>query len=106
MWWRWWRWRESNRNVGAAVVDSFTIHEAVFKKKVECRVDVGSTCLDLLLAIISRVLKLIFVKLLIVFFFVFFIIMSQDAPLGFLLQSQFVCNGGLVNLHNSLTYGA
>ena len=49
----------------------------------------GSTCLDLLLAIISRVFQLIFVKLLIVFFFCVcvFIIISQDAPLGFLLQS-------------------
>ena len=53
--------RENNRNVGALVVYSFTIHEDVLKK-VECRVDVGSTCLDLLLAIISRVFQLIFVK--------------------------------------------
>ena len=37
--WRWWR--ENNRNV-AVVVYSFTIYEAVLKKKVECRVDVGS----------------------------------------------------------------
>ena len=47
----------------------------------------GSTCLDLLLAIISRMFQLIFVKLLIVFFLCVFIIISQDAPLGFLLQS-------------------
>ena len=32
----------------------------------------GSTCLDLLLAIISRVFQLIFVKLLIVFFVCFY----------------------------------
>ena len=44
MWWRW----ENNRNV-AVVVYSFTIHEAVLKKKLSvgsmwgrCRVDVGS----------------------------------------------------------------
>ena len=64
------------------MVDSFTIHEAVFKKKVECRVDVGSTCLDLLLAIISRVLKLIFVKLLIVFFFLCFYNNESRCSLG------------------------
>ena len=40
MWW-WWRWRENNRNV-VVVLYSFTIYEAVLKKKVECRVDVGS----------------------------------------------------------------
>ena len=42
--WRlwWWRRRENNRNV-AVVIYSFTIYEAVLKrKKVECRVDVGS----------------------------------------------------------------
>ena len=33
-------WRENNRSMG--VVYSFTIHEAVLKKKKECRVDVGS----------------------------------------------------------------
>ena len=37
MWW-WWK---NNRNV-AMVVYSFTIHEAVLKKKVESSVDVGS----------------------------------------------------------------
>ena len=35
-----------------------------------------------------------------------FIIIRQDAPLGFLLQSIFVCNGELVNSHNYLTNGA
>ena len=35
--WLWWS--ENNRSMG--VVYSFTIHEAVLKKK-ECRVDVGS----------------------------------------------------------------
>ena len=40
MWRRRRRW-ENNSNV-VMVVYSFTIHEAVFKKKVECRVDVGS----------------------------------------------------------------
>ena len=40
--WRWWWWRENNRNV-AVVVYSFTIYEVVLKrKKIECRVDVGS----------------------------------------------------------------
>ena len=34
------------------------------------------------------------------------IIIRQDAPLGFLLQSKFVCNGELVNSHNYLTNGA
>ena len=39
--WRWWWWKENDRNV-AVVVYSFTIYEAVLKrKKVECRVDVG-----------------------------------------------------------------
>ena len=37
MWWLW----KNNRNV-VVVVYSFTIHEAVLKKKVESRVDVGS----------------------------------------------------------------
>ena len=57
MWWQCW-WRENNRNVVAVVVVvleekeqkcggnglySFTIYQAVLeKKKVECRVDVGS----------------------------------------------------------------
>ena len=48
MWWRWWWWRERNRNV-AMVVYSFTIYEAVLKKKLRvgsmwdpCGVDVGS----------------------------------------------------------------
>ena len=45
------------------------------------------TCLVLLLAIISRVFQLILVELLIVFFVCVFIIISQDAPLEFLLQS-------------------
>ena len=40
--WRWWWWKENDRNV-AVMVNSFTIYEAVLKrKKVECRVDVGS----------------------------------------------------------------
>ena len=46
-WWWWWRW-ENNRNV-AVVVYSFTIYEAVLKKKLSvgsmwgrCRVDVRS----------------------------------------------------------------
>ena len=39
--WRWWWWKENDRNV-AVVVYSFTIYEAVLKKKVESRVDVGS----------------------------------------------------------------
>ena len=39
MWW-WWC-RENNRNV-VVVAYSFTIYEAVLKKKVEYRVDVGS----------------------------------------------------------------
>ena len=34
------------------------------------------------------------------------LIIRQDAPLGFLLQSKFVCNGELVNSHNYLTNGA
>ena len=43
---RWW-WRENNINVAVVVVVvvvvySFTIYEAVLKKKVECRVDVAS----------------------------------------------------------------
>ena len=64
-------------------------------------------CLVLSRAIISRVFQLILVKLLIVFFCVcVFIIIRQDAPLGFLLQSKFVCNGELVNSHNYLTNGA
>ena len=47
-------------------------------------------------------------KLFIVFFLCvcLFIIIRQDAPLGFLLQSIFVCNGELVNSHNYLTNGA
>ena len=32
----------NNRNVVVVVVYSFTIYQAVLKKKVECRVDVGS----------------------------------------------------------------
>ena len=37
MWW----WRKTFRNVVVVVVYSFTILEAVLKKKVESRVDVG-----------------------------------------------------------------
>ena len=57
------------------------------------------SCVVLSGAFISRVFRLILVKLLVVFFFVF-IIVSQGSPLGFLLYSQFVRKGQFVNSHN------
>ena len=64
-------------------------------------------CLVLLLAIISRVFQMILVKLSIWFFVCFFLkFYVKMLHLGFLLQSEFVCKGGLVNSHNYLTNGA
>ena len=50
----------------------------------------GSTCLDLLLAIISRMFQLIFVKLLIVFFFVCFYNNKSRCSLG-VFTAELIC---------------
>ena len=78
------------RSVKRGLLAFFDYFNRIFNLKLDflfLKKRVWAPGLVLLLAIISRVFQLILVNLLIVFFVCFFIIISQDALLGFLLQS-------------------